>query len=156
MKKLFDYFISSPLLDINYNKFYHGKQKYFKHIIEYLNFDEKTSAIESYFNNSTFIKLKLYFWEPDCQILQYIKNFNCDFILLKSYKGRVKPGVVLISFKELDIVFIRNLLFNHFNKDFSRNPCLDIRPYFLIQNKTNNIVLEVYDDRGFNVFVEPL
>ena len=156
MKKLYDYFTNSTFLDVNYNKFYHGKQKYTNCNIESMSYDEKISTIETYFNDSNLIELKLYYWEPDCQIQQYIRIFNYDFISLKSYKGRTIPGVMLIQLKKLDIIFIRNLLFNHFNKDFSRNPYLDIRPYFLIQNQENQIVLEIYDDRGFNVFLESL
>lgn len=156
MKKLYDYFINSTLLDINYNKFYHGKQEYFNCNIESMSFNDKISTIETYFNDSNLIVLKLYYWESDCQITQYIRNFNYNYVSLKSYKGRTIPGVVLISLRKTDTIFIRNLLFNHFNKDFSRNPFLDIRPYFLVQNQASEIVLEVYDDRGFNVFIESL
>lgn len=156
MNNLYDYFVNDTLLDVNFAKFYHGKQNYLNCNIESLNFEDKINTIETYFNNSNLIEIKLYYWEPDSLIQQYIKNFNYEFLLLKSYKGRIKPGVVLISLKVMDTVLIRNLLFNHFNKDFSRNPYLDIRPYFLIRNQENEIVLEVYDDRGFNVFVESI
>lgn len=154
MKKLYDYFVSCISLDTHFTRFYHGNPNYVNCDIESMSFDDKMNTIETYFKNSNYIEIKLYYWEPDGLIQQYIRNFNYDFLLLKSYKGRTKPGAVLISLRVMDVIFIRNLLFNHFNKDFSRNPYMEIRPYFLIQNQENVIVLEVYDDRGFNVFVE--
>lgn len=141
-------------LDVNLEKFFCGRPNYTQVDIEDLTFDEKIESIERFFINSNIISLKLYYWEQDCQIQQFVRNFNYDFVTLKPYKGRVKPGVILIQLQGNDICFIRNVLFNHFNADFSQNPYLNIRPYFLVQNKSNSILLEIYDDRGFNVFYE--
>lgn len=155
-KSLYDYFMKSSFLDINLKKYYEGTPRFTNYDVENFDFYNKINKINEFFSDSLSVHLKLYYWEPDSQIHTYIRNFNYDFENLKLYHKRSLPGVALVRLRNNDSVFIQNILFNHFNKEFSLNPCLDIRPYFLIHKKTSLLLLEIYDDRGFNVFFEPL
>jgi hypothetical protein len=78
-----------------------------------------------------------------------IKNIE----LIKDYKGRTLPGILLIDIDKYNKTFIRNLLLCHFNSDFSIDPNLSIHPHFFIEYYNTNVtILDIYDDRGMYVF----
>jgi hypothetical protein len=150
---------------MNHIKFYtNNKQPYLNQtklyskldacILEDFLFNQKIKVIESYFTDCRKILLKIFFWENYCHFYNYLLNFEIENIeLIKDYKGKTLPGIVLIYLDKYDKVFIRNLLLCHFNSDFSINPRLSIHPHFLIEyNNFNITILDVYDDRGMYVF----
>ena len=122
-------------------------------ILEDFSFEQKLEIIEPYFSNCSRILLKIFFWEKHNNFCEYLSTFDIKNIeLIKHYKGRTLPGILLISFDKYEKIFIRNLLLCHFNSDFSINPKLNIHPHFLIEYDNLNItILDIYDDRGMYI-----
>jgi hypothetical protein len=125
--------------------------------LEDLSLIDRIKTIETFFNDNKGIYLKLFFWEKDSNLKNYLYTFNIDnFETIVNYKGRTLPGLLVIKFDEYEKVFVRNLLYCHFNHDFSINPYLCVRPQFFIKDDNFQItVLDIYDDRGMFVLESP-
>lgn len=124
---------------------------------ESASFIEKIKIIEPYLKKHEKIVLKLFFWENyDC-LYTYMSTLGItNIVLIKAYKGRNLPGIVLINLDKYNEIFIRNLLLCHFNYDFSIHPNLNIHPHFLIKNNQSITILDIYDDRGMYVLNEDI
>lgn len=121
-------------------------------VFENLLFNEKMKKIERFFDKSNNIVLKIFFWERYNNFQQYLLNFEIEDVeLIKNYKGKNLPGIVIIHFDHYNKVFFHNLLLCHFNSDFSINPKLNIHPHFLIKHSNSITILDIYDDRGMYV-----
>lgn len=146
------YYTSQTKLDYNFTIFFKQTPPYIQYDIEKMNIMEKIDNIIDQLNDFQKMVIKIYFWEPDDQMRFFTRGLGGEMEILKSYLGKKTPGVGIVYQTELNAAFLRTLLLCHFNKDFSRNPQLEIMPYCLVDNGSSYLVFELYDDRGYNIY----
>jgi hypothetical protein len=103
----------------------------------------------------TGITYKLLFWENDKVIKDLVTPFNrfIDSKISKSYQNTEVPGVAFIENKQFNEIFMKTLLDNHFNFEMAVTPSLNLRIQICINNTAGFIyLLDIYDDRGFDIY----
>lgn len=158
--------ISHNNFDSKFNKIL--KQKRGRNIvrsnfdIENISIDKKIDFIihritEFEFRN---IIYKIIFWDDNNRINDFLNNkYDFDHIIVsKQYKNGATPGVIFIEDTKINILFLRKILLLHFNFEFAKIPCINMKlQIFLKLIDNNDILIDIYDDRGFNIyFLNPL
>ncbi len=98
---------------------------------------------------------KILFWEKDSLIENFIKlNSSKDdsFKITLSYKNDQPSGVAFLESKKIDKHFLKVLLDNHFNYEMAVDPSLNLRVQICINQKNIITVMDIYDDRGFDIY----
>jgi hypothetical protein len=101
------------------------------------------------------ITYKILFWETDKTINDFFNlNFNHKtYQIVANYTGKEIPGVLFVDDEKFDKNFTKVLLNTHFNYELAVSPSLDLRVQICINNVDNFIfLLDVYDDRGFDIY----
>ena len=150
-----EYYLNQKKLDYFFINFFEGTPPYIQFDFERMDTLEKINDIIGQVKDYKEIVFKIFFWEPDNQMLYFVSGFGEKLEIIKSYSGKTTPGVGFVSQKQLNNSFFRTLLLCHYNKDFSRNPQLEIMPYCLVEREDSYQVFELYDDRGYNLFDIP-
>jgi len=80
-------------------------------------------------------------------------NFpNKKYKKTSSYKNGKQPGNIFTDEEVLDISFLKLLLSNHFNFEMAKEPSLNIRVQLCVNLHSFIILLDIYDDRGFDIY----
>jgi hypothetical protein len=101
------------------------------------------------------IVFKIIFWDDENRILDVInKKYDFDSIISsKQYKNGATPGVIFIEDSKLNVSFFRQILLLHFNFELAKDPCINMKlQIFFDFENDKDILLDIYDDRGFNVY----
>lgn len=105
----------------------------------------------------TLVTIKLAFWESNCKIKKMMRQFNvlhlCSFIQL--YDKQLKPeqpGVVHIHDIPTNSNFINQLLLSHLNFELALIPALNIRIAIEFKSQEDFYSLDIYDDRGCDLY----
>lgn len=108
----------------------------------------------SSFNPFTGLTYKILFWENNETIREFLNhNFTKDIIQNKTpYKNGRLPGIVYINTKKINTSSIKALLNNHFNYEIAKSPSLNIRIQICINHENLVVLLDIYDDRGFDMY----
>jgi hypothetical protein len=101
---------------------------------------------------------KILFWEEDKKIEDFFKfSFpNKRYKKTISYKNGKKAGVIYVEDIKIDFLFLEELLNNHFNFELAKEPSQNIRIQLIINFEYFNILFDIYDDRGLNIFHIPV
>jgi len=100
------------------------------------------------------ITYKLIYWEKNEIISEFIKNnTKSEFKITSLYRNGELPGVLFINEKGIDENFFNTLLMNHFNYEMAESPSLNLRVQLFIHHDDLLTLLDIYDDRGVNVFL---
>lgn len=124
--------------------------------IEPVDLSKKLDFIVRLFSLKVIVGLtyKILFWEKDTLIEDLLKSMNLTkYWLNTSYKNGEDPGVLYIDMKAFDEKILRQLLINHFNYEMAEDPSLNIRVQICINEENEIKLLDIYDDRGFDVYV---
>lgn len=99
------------------------------------------------------ITYKILFWEDDAKIENFLKlNFpNMMYEKTSSYKNGKQAGIIFIDGK-IDISFLRLILNNHFNFEMAKEPSQNIRIQLCVNLDDYIMLLDIYDDRGFDCY----
>ncbi len=95
--------------------------------------------------------LEIKFWDNTELVLDFFKKLKNKNYFLEDYKGGEKPGIIIVDDKNLEIEFFTELLQCHYNYELAEEPSLNIKILLFINKKTDIIVYDFYDDRGFIV-----
>ena len=76
-----------------------------------------------------------------------------EYWLNTSYRNEEDPGILYIDMDSFDEKVFRNLLTNHFNYEMAEDPSLNMRVQICLNEKNGTRLLDIYDDRGFDVYV---
>ncbi len=96
---------------------------------------------------------KILFWEKNDVIQTFIEsNKRIEFRISAKYESGKKPGVIFIDEKGLDKAFFEVLLTNHFNYEMAEEPSMNIRVQLCVNYENHISIIDIYDDRGFNVY----
>lgn len=104
------------------------------------------------------ITYKILFWEEDVKIENFLEmNFpNKRYEKVLSYKNGKQAGVIFIDDGILDISFLKSVLNNHFNFEMAKEPSQNLRVQICVNLDSIIMLLDIYDDRGFNIYYIPL
>lgn len=105
-------------------------------------------------NSIVSLTYKVLFWEEDNKVESLIKsNFeNIKYEIVTPYKQGKLPGIVFIEEKTINNHFLEALLNNHFNYEMAVDPSLDMRVQLCINQENFITLLDIYDDRGFDIY----
>jgi hypothetical protein len=97
---------------------------------------------------------KILFWEDDELVEKFLKDRfeNKEYTKVFGYKKRETPGVIFLEDEMLDVFFLEQLLITHFNFEMAKEPALNMRVQICINRDNSPILLDIYDDRGFDVY----
>lgn len=96
---------------------------------------------------------KILFWEKDSVVQRLIEsNEQKIFEIGTSYKNGEAPGVIFIDDGTLDETFLSTLLINHFNYEMAKDPALNLRVQICVNHENYITLLDIYDDRGFDIY----
>ena len=70
-----------------------------------------------------------------------------------SYENGEAPGVLYIDMNVFDESVFRQLLTIHFNYEMAEDPSLNIRVQVCLNEENTIKLLDIYDDRGFDMYV---
>lgn len=104
------------------------------------------------FKDISTLTYKILFWEKDNIIESLLEFSKGKIIKTISYKMEEYPGIIFIDDENLDKIFLEKLLINHFNYEMAENPSLNMRVQICINHKDYITLLDIYDDRGFDVY----
>ena len=97
---------------------------------------------------------KILFWEKDDLLVSLMASINVTkYWLSTSYENGEAPGVLYIDFNTFDESVFRQLLIQHFNYEMAEDPSLNIRVQICLNEENQIKLLDIYDDRGFDVYV---
>jgi len=97
---------------------------------------------------------KLLFWEKDDLLVSFMNSINVmKYSIITSYKNGEVPGVLFIDMDTFNETVFRQLLIHHFNYEIAEDPSLNIRVQICLNEKKSITLLDIYDDRGFDVYV---
>ncbi len=153
--------ISHNNFDSKFNKLL--KQKGGRNIVrsnfdlENISMNKKIDFIVHKISEFEFRKIvfKIIFWDDENRILDVInKKYDFDSIISsKQYKNGATPGVIFIEDSKLNVSFFRQILLLHFNFELAKDPCINMKlQIFFDFENDKDILLDIYDDRGFNVY----
>jgi hypothetical protein len=124
--------------------------------IEQIEFDAKLDFIfhlllsDRFAENFTY---KILFWEEISAIQRLIDNYKVKtYNVAKLYENGEQPGVIFIDDEKLYEAFLRELLTNHFNYELAKEPRMNLRVQVCISHKDYTTLLDIYDDRGFDIY----
>lgn len=125
--------------------------------IENIEMSKKSDFIVAFLLSLKFIKgitYKILFWEKDDVLTELFKfNFsNKKSEISVSYRSGKLPGVLFVNDREVDELFLRLILENHFNYEMAKNPALNLRVQICINQEEFLTLLDIYDDRGFDIY----
>lgn len=125
--------------------------------LEYITLNRKSTHLIKFlssFDEIIKITYKILFWDKNEVISDFLKKNNqYDLSTFKcSYRNGIKPGILFIEDKKIDHVFIKSLLDHHFNHELAKSPSLNIRVQICLNLKEQIILLDIYDDRGFDIY----
>ena len=125
--------------------------------LEPIKFNAKAEFIIVFMNSlklSAGITYKISFWENDSKVEDYFKlnHPKKKYVKTSSYKNRQKGGVVFLDEEVLDIHFLKSILSNHFNFEMAKTPSLNIRVQLSAELENYIILLDIYDDRGLDIY----
>jgi len=125
--------------------------------IEPIILNKKSEFIINFFlslNSIIGLTYRILFWEKNEQIENFInsKFSNKQYEIKTLYRNGKLPGVMYIEEKTIDVNFLETLLQNHFNYEMAVDPSLNLRVQICINQKDFTILLDIYDDRGFNIY----
>lgn len=124
--------------------------------IEPVVLDKKLDFIGEFFslNIISGLTFKILFWEKDDNLTTVMGLLKiAKYWLHTSYKNGEDPGVLYIDMNVFDESVFRQLLTYHFNYEMAKNPSLNIRVQFCLNEENKIKLFDVYDDRGFDVYV---
>lgn len=105
------------------------------------------------FKSVSSLTYKILFWENDKVIQEFIEsNQKKIFDIVTSYKNGEMPGALFIDERTIDEAFLRVLLINHFNHEMAKDPSLNIRVQICVNHEEYITLLDIYDDRGFDIY----
>ena len=104
------------------------------------------------------ITYKILFWEEDVKIEKFLElNFpNKRYEKVLSYKNGKQAGAIFIDDGILDISFLKSILNNHFNFEMAKEPSQNLRVQISVNLDNIIILLDIYDDRGFDIYYIPV
>lgn len=125
--------------------------------IEPVALEKKLDFIVQFFFSRRLIKsltYKILYWEKDSLLLNLMTSLCItNYWLNTSYKNGENPGVIYIDADTFDESIFRSVLSNHFNFEMAENPSLNLRVQICLNEESKIKLLDIYDDRGFDVYV---
>jgi hypothetical protein len=105
------------------------------------------------FKSVSSLTYKVLFWEKDSTVQNFMvpKNGRISEIIT-SYKNGEMPGVLFVDEEIIDEAFVHTLLINHFNHEIANDPSLNIRVQICVNHEVYVTLLDIYDDRGFDIY----
>ena len=96
---------------------------------------------------------KILFWEEDTRLLSFMESHarNRNYSLTTSYKGRGSPGIIYMVDESIDKIFLAEILKYHFNYEPVQEPSFDMQLQTCIDHKEFAVLIDIYDDRGFDM-----
>ena len=107
------------------------------------------------FKRTTGLTYKMLFWEDDLKIVNAFNEFTNlknHVKIHRSYKNTEIPGEIFYSEKIVNEILLRGLISMHFNFEHAIEPSFNARLQICINRENNNILLDIYDDRGCDVY----
>jgi hypothetical protein len=96
---------------------------------------------------------KILYWEEDDLLKRLIETGEYqDYSVAAPYKNGELPGIIFVDGETFDESFFKLLLTNHFNYELAKEPSLNLRVQICINYETGIVLLDVYDDRGFDIY----
>ncbi|WP_310557032.1 hypothetical protein [Flavobacterium sp.] len=95
---------------------------------------------------------KILFWEETNKVESLIKSYKKKYSTIISYNNGKLPGIIFINEDVLDVLFLKELLINHFNHEMAKNPSLSLRVQICINKEDYITLIDIYDDRGFDIY----
>jgi len=125
--------------------------------IEPVALEKKLDFIVQFFFSLRVVKCltyKILFWEKDDLLTSLMTSMNVTkYWLSTSYDNGEVPGVLYVDMDTFDESVFRLLLTNHFNYELAEDPSLNIRVQICLSEENKIKLLDIYDDRGFDVYV---
>ena len=102
------------------------------------------------------ITYNLLYWEKDGLIKGFLDSKKKEnYLIFRNYSGEAIPGEILLDQKEIEFSFFQSLLINHFNHELALEPSINLRVQICINYKNKYLLLDIYDDRGFDIYYSP-
>jgi len=125
--------------------------------IEGIDLDKKSDFIIKFILSLKSVKgitYKVLFWEKDDILKEFIRLnfFGSNFNITMPYKNGKLPGIFFIDDNGVEERFLKILLDNHFNYEMAKDPSLNLRVQICINQEEFITLLDVYDDRGFDIY----
>ncbi len=100
------------------------------------------------------ITYRILFWEEDIKIENFLElNFlNKKYEKVLSYKNGKQAGCIFIDDDCLDISFLKSILSNHFNFEMAKEPSQNLRVQICVNLNNIIMLLDIYDDRGLDIY----
>ena len=100
------------------------------------------------------ITYKILFWEKDEILKRFFDlSFPAKYYKIdKVYRNGKLPGSIFVDEQSIDKPFLKILLDNHFNYEMAEEPSLNMRIQICINIKDFIVLLDIYDDRGFDIY----
>ncbi|MEM7511323.1 MAG: hypothetical protein AAF388_10355 [Bacteroidota bacterium] len=111
--------------------------------------------IQLFFSKKTidYLIYKILYWEDDSSIKRALNSLEItDFEIDSSYNGDENPGVLFIELTSFDKFIFKSLLINHFNFEIAEEPSLNLRIQICLGIGERIYLLDIYDDRGFDMY----
>jgi hypothetical protein len=155
--------ICSKNFDMNFTELLISKEK--KNVIRgrfditMVALDRKIKFILQLLSSFEIIEVtyKILFWEQTEVVESFCQPYfgNKKYEISTSYSNKELPGVLYLEDDAINKIFLSVLLKNHFNYEMGELPALNIRVQICISQKDTSILLDIYDDRGFDVYYIP-
>lgn len=126
--------------------------------MESIEFSDRVDFIMSFlvsFNDLSAVTYKILFWEENELYKEFFrKNFpDINYKLTKGYKNGKIPGNIFIDDTEIEDFFLREILNRHLNYEMALIPSFNMRLQICMNLKKIIILVDIYDDRGFYIYV---
>jgi hypothetical protein len=99
---------------------------------------------------------RILFWESDSKMKDLLEKYSVgdSYVIYKSYNKKKRPGVLFIkgSCHSLDYELAKSILINHFNYELAKKPSLNMRVQIYLDCVNGEILLDIYDDRGLDLY----
>lgn len=124
--------------------------------IENLSIQQKADYIFDLIKSfSTDYKIcRILFWEKDEKIMCFIKKYakkNCH--ILNCYQGKDVPGICILNINEETSSLLKKILISHLGFELGEDFSINVRLQIYIKKEELRIIIDVYDDRGFNMYI---
>lgn len=136
----------------NYKKFEEeGKLIWCRYYLDDYQFNQRVDFVLELIRN--YVKeefvMEVQFWEKNELISDFFKNIKNSCSIIKKYRNKQDPGVIISEDYCLDMDFFQQLLQNHYNYELAYEPSLSVKILLFIDKKDYLMVFDFYDDRGF-------
>lgn len=133
------------------------KSVYGKFDIEHVILSKKADFICNMIKslNIESVLCRILFWEKDEIIESFLKkqiSIN-EYVIYRGYNNKIMPGICFIQVSRDITSFLKILLTNHFNFELGKMKSLNVRVQICIDTKYNGYLLDIYDDRGFYMYI---